>query len=140
MDRMMDFFDISLKEHLLGNQETDFSNLDFFAARSAHLAWKMRLRDFLDGKIIMDAHEVASHRDCLLGKWLYGFAKQEYGEMPEMHEMERVHEEMHGLLKEVVAMKNEGRVAEAEEKYESVGPMSEKVIHLLRKVEDQLDL
>ncbi|MEN8177999.1 MAG: methyl-accepting chemotaxis protein [Pseudomonadota bacterium] len=140
MDQMMGFFDVALKESSTSEVEVDYTKLDFFAARSAHLAWKHRLRDFLDGKTAMDQHDVASHHDCMLGKWIYEFAMDEFGQMLEMQEMEKVHEQMHKRIKDVVTMKNSGRMGEAETTFNQVGPMSDQVVHLLRRVEDKIDL
>ena len=44
--------------------------LDFVSARSKHLLWKSRLRDFLDGKGGLTMAEAASYKDCALGKWI----------------------------------------------------------------------
>jgi methyl-accepting chemotaxis protein len=139
MDQMMGFFDVDLKESSTSEVATDYSKLDFFAARSAHLAWKHRLRDFLDGKAAMEEHDVASHHDCMLGKWMYGFAMDEFGKMAEMQDMEKIHEQMHKVIKDVVRLKNSGRMDEAETTFNQVSPMSDQVVHLLRRVEDKLD-
>ncbi|MBA1331149.1 hypothetical protein QQ73_08300, partial [Candidatus Endoriftia persephone str. Guaymas] len=68
----------------------------------------MRLRDFLDGKKSMHNEEAVSHRDCALGKWLYGFAMDEYGYIEEMQVMEKLHEKMHSVIKDVVSLRNAG--------------------------------
>lgn len=42
--------------------------LDFETAKSAHLAWRARIRAFLDGRESLTRHEAVSHHDCILGK------------------------------------------------------------------------
>ena len=114
MDNLMRFFNLEIKQTNQEIVEVDFSKLDFHAARSAHLSWKMRLRDFLDGQKTMKNDEAVSHRDCTLGIWLYGYAMNRYGQIPEMKQMEQLHEQMHGVIKDVVGLKYTGKTIEAE--------------------------
>ena len=62
---------------------SDAQALDFASARSKHLLWKSRLRDFLDGKGTLTMNEAISHKDCALGKWLYSSGLQQFGKLPE---------------------------------------------------------
>lgn len=140
MDGLMNFFNLDIKVQAEVVHSVNHADFDFHAARAAHLSWKMRLREFLDGNKSMSNSEAVSHRDCALGKWLYGFAMEEYGHIQQMQEMERLHEEMHGIIKDVVSLKNAGSMAEAEESYSGIGPLSEQIVQLLKQVEDQVDV
>ena len=139
MDGMMGFFDLHMKQVEEQSSEPDLAGFDFHAARTAHLSWKMRLRDFLDGGKGMSNDEAVSHRDCALGKWLYGYAMDAYGHIPQMQEMERLHEQMHGVIKEVVSLKNAGQADQAEQAFAPVGPLSEKIVYLLKQVEERVE-
>jgi len=45
--------------------------LDFAQARAKHQQWLQRLREVLDGSVVMTAQQGGSHTECALGKWLY---------------------------------------------------------------------
>ncbi len=113
--------------------------LDFSAAKSAHLAWKARLRDFLDGKQSLSHAEAVSHHDCVLGKWYYGEGLERYGEIPEMQAIEAPHSEMHEMIRQIVSLKEAGKRTEAERLYERIAPLSQNIIGLLNQVQERID-
>ncbi len=108
--------------------------VEFSAMRRAHLAWKSKLRDFLDGKGTLTINEVASHKDCQLGKWLYGGALKEYGHLAGMSEMEKIHADMHAAIKSVVEEKDGGNTSQAERQFNDVSNMSEQVVAYLSDI------
>ena len=107
----------------------------FMKARSAHLAWKGKIRGFLDGVIQMDAKQAVSHHDCALGQWLDKEGRQQFKHLPQMKELDHVHEQMHTLIKEIVALKHDGKVEQAEQRFEEIEPLSHQVVALLNKLE-----
>ncbi len=113
--------------------------LDFSAAKSAHLAWKVRLRDFLDGKRSLSHKEAVSHHDCVLGKWYYDEGLSRYGEIADMRAIETPHTEMHRLIKEIISLKETGNHREAETHYKKIEPLSQNIVELLNNVEAKID-
>jgi methyl-accepting chemotaxis protein len=111
---------------------------DFAVARVMHIAWKSGLRSFLDGKEIMNEDQVVSHRDCDLGKWLYSVGMAEYGTMPEMQELEKVHVELHSIVKRVVQLKTSGDASAAEIELAKIEPVSQKIFSLLVSIEQKI--
>ena len=111
---------------------------EFAAMRRAHLAWKSKLRDFLDGKGSLKANEVASHKDCQLGKWLYGGALNEFGHLSGMSEMEKIHAEMHADIRTVVEENDAGNKSSAEKHYQDVTTKSEQVVKLLGNIAESV--
>ena len=112
--------------------------LDFETAKSAHLAWRARIRAFLDGRESLTRKEAVSHHDCVLGKWYYGQGLRQYGKIGEMADIEKPHEHLHKLIREIIELKEKGRIKEAEARYREVGPLSEKIIGLLEAVEHKI--
>ena len=109
--------------------------IDLSAMKTAHLAWKGRLRAFLDGKATLTAKEASSHRDCVLGKWYYSEGLKELGHLQEMKEVEHPHERLHQTIHEIITLRSEGKFAEAERAYEKVEPLSQEVVLLLGSIE-----
>jgi methyl-accepting chemotaxis protein len=115
------------------------SGLDFSAAKSAHLAWKARLRSFLDGSASLTQEEVVSHHDCVLGKWYYSDGLENYGNIPEMKQIEGPHKKLHQLIGEIVKLKESGRSDESEQLFEQIDPLSQEIIQQLSNVERIID-
>lgn len=112
--------------------------LDFESAKSAHLAWKARLRAFLDGRKSLSHEEAVSHHDCVLGKWYYTEGMKNYGDIPQMKAIEKPHAEMHRLIKDIVNLKKKDKTVEAEAIYQKIGPLSGEIINLLEEVESEI--
>lgn len=113
-------------------------HFDFESAKSAHLAWKTRLRSFLDGKSSLTQNEAVSHHDCVLGKWYYTDGMKRYGHIPEMKELEPPHAELHRLIKEMISEKEANNLSKCELLHEQVEPLSKKIIGLLDLVEQRI--
>jgi chemotaxis protein histidine kinase CheA len=112
--------------------------LDFAAARDKHKRWFDKLRQFLDGKTTLTVEQAGSHKDCALGKWLYSTGLKEYGDIPEMQELEKTHAGFHTLVRNIVTLKTTGQHAEAEQEFGDVKPTSEKIVELLIEVEKKV--
>jgi len=112
---------------------------DFAVARIMHIAWKASLREFLDGKGSMTLEQAVSHKDCDLGKWLYSVGLTTYGDIPEMQEFEKVHAELHAIIKRILQLKNSGDVSAAEKEYEKVDKISSRIFSLLVAIEKKIE-
>ncbi|PUB91442.1 MAG: hypothetical protein DBP01_02360 [gamma proteobacterium symbiont of Ctena orbiculata] len=111
------------------------TSLKLTQAKAAHLAWKGRLRGFLDGKTTLNSDQAVSHHDCILGKWYYGEGMDEFGHIVEMKKLEAPHAELHSVIRNILDLKNSGQTQAAELEYEKVEPLSKEVVQLLDKVE-----
>ena len=112
------------------------AGLDLSKAKTAHLAWKSRLRSFLDGNAALTTDQAVSHHHCDFGKWYYspeGVVR--YPHIPELKEVESPHENLHRLIKEIIECKNSGRMPEAERKYSDVERLSVQIVQLLQAAE-----
>ena len=114
------------------------NQFDFEAAKNAHLAWKGRLRSYLDNRSSLTEEQAVSHKQCYLGKWYYGEGMSKYGEIPEMLQIEGPHAELHTTIKEIVRLKQEGRREEAERAYLRTEGFSQRIVELLSKVQDHV--
>ncbi|MBT3058375.1 MAG: methyl-accepting chemotaxis protein [Candidatus Thiodiazotropha sp.] len=114
------------------------SGFDFSSAKSAHLAWKARVRSFLDGKQSLTREEAVSHHDCALGKWYYAEALKRYGDIAEIRSIEQPHQQLHALIKEIIEQRESGSSDRAEQLYNEIEPLSGEIIGLLNHVEHQI--
>ena len=112
---------------------------DFAFARIMHIAWKASLREFLDGKGGLTLEQAVSHKECDLGKWLYSEGLDQYGKIPEMRELEKVHIELHAIVKKTLQLKNSGDASSAEKEYEKMDKISSKIFSLLVTIEKKIE-
>lgn len=105
--------------------------MDLSMAKLKHLSWRIRIRDFLDGKTVLTQAEAVSHTDCDFGKWLYSGGIREYSSIPEMNEVEAEHRNLHILVHTIIDDKNSGNIAKAEEDYRALSSSSNKVVALI---------
>jgi len=111
---------------------------DFGMARTKHRQRFDRLRQFLDERTALTVEQAGSHKDCALGKWLYSTGLNEFGDIPEMQELEKTHAGFHALVKQIVTLKTAGHYAQAEQEFRDVQPTSAKIIELLAAVEKKV--
>jgi len=114
------------------------NSVDFSRVKMAHRSWRLKLRSFLDGRENIDRKGLASHRDCELGKWIYGGGMAAYSHLQEMQELETRHKEMHASVKRVVELKHAGKASEAEQEFSRVCEAADRVVALITTVEAQV--
>ncbi len=109
--------------------------LDLSAAKAAHLNWKTRLRSFLDGKEALTMEQAVSHHHCDFGKWYYSDGLKKFGHLKPLRDVEKPHEELHELIREIIQFKENGQDAAAEQAYSQVASISEHIVSLLDAAE-----
>jgi len=116
---------------------TSGSTLDLSAAKAAHLNWKTKLGSFLDGKSTLSKEQAVSHHHCEFGKWYYSDGLKNFGHLQAMKDVEDPHEQLHELIRMIIDMKTNGQISEAEQAYQNVASISEKIVGLLSAAEQQ---
>ncbi len=122
---------------LTSHFRSNVKGVDLTAAKTAHIAWKGRLRAYLDNKGSLTRAEATSHKDCALGKWYYSEGLEQYGHLSEMKNLEAPHAEMHSKIRQIIELRESNKLAEAEQLYQQIEPLSEKVVHLLGQIEQK---
>lgn len=122
---------------LVSRFRSNVAGVDLSAAKTAHLAWKGRLRAYLDNQGTLSREEACSHKDCALGKWYYGEGLAKYGQMPEMLRLEQPHADLHQKIRQIVDLREKGDLPAAEKIYLEVEPLSEQVVALLNRIEQK---
>ncbi len=97
------------------NGQEEFAGLNLKDVLAAHLAWNERLKDYLGGtsKEALDVHQIAPDNLCILGKWIYGPASQQFSSSPEFVDLRRTHKEFHLTAGQVVLEHNDGNTDSA---------------------------
>lgn len=115
----------------------DLPELDFERVKATHLLFKTNLRSILYG-ISVDEKSVVDHRACAVGQWIYDYALEKYGDIPEMQDLERVHEKLHQYAFELVRLYKQGEIEKAREGLATMELISSNLMTLLSVVELKL--
>ncbi len=115
----------------------DIISLDFEQARAKHLLFKANLRNLLYG-VNVDEAPVLSHYECTVGKWIYGRALKMYGDIPEMHELEKIHCDIHTCARKLVSLYKSGKPEAARAGLGELENIADNLVKLLSAVEKKL--
>jgi methyl-accepting chemotaxis protein len=134
---------VKLSEELLGvvgsfNLGEKQLMIDLEKAKVAHLAWKVKLRGFLDGRAALTREQAVSDHDCAFGKWYFGKGVEEFGHINEMKDVRTPHAEMHSLIHKIIDLKEKGNIEAAEQEYEKVAPLSEQIVGLIDAIKQHV--
>ncbi len=91
-------------------ESAELSGLNFITAMEAHAKWKMRLKEYIEGRSDTELTVESISRDdqCVLGKWLYNEGKGQFGHLPEFQNLVNLHQEFHTCAGRVLATAQEG--------------------------------
>jgi uncharacterized phage infection (PIP) family protein YhgE len=115
------------------------SVMDLSSYKAGHLAWKPRLRNFLDNKYDVPENQLMDHTECELGKWLQAEGMQRCAHFQGLDEMNQVHADMHLKIREVVESKHAGDQEAAEAAYLQLQDEADELGGLLDSLEMQAD-
>ncbi|MEY4748018.1 MAG: hypothetical protein RIQ60_232 [Pseudomonadota bacterium] len=89
----------------------ELAGLDFQAAIRVHHDWKLRLEALLAGDERASVDPVDTCRDdlCVLGRWIYGQGRREFGHLPQFEELRISHADFHLVAGEVAHGVRSGR-------------------------------
>jgi hypothetical protein len=110
-------------------------------AITAHVRWKMRLEECLNGtsKETLDPMTICRDDQCVLGKWIYGPALRYFSNSGEFQQLRTDHAQFHFLAGNVVkkAQENDraGATALMTNEYSQV---SNKVVRALTELNKQV--
>lgn len=93
----------------------EISGLDFKKAIDAHMLWKDRLRNAIEGggSEQLDLIMVACDDRCVLGKWIHGPGGEAHGQNSQFQALKQHHAEFHIYAAGVLTEAQNGRTQEA---------------------------
>lgn len=116
--------------------------IDFFEAVQAHLAWKMHLTDYLQGRSKEDLqpHNICVDSRCVLGKWIHGSGKYRLGELVIFQKLMEEHAKIHFHASKVVEARQAGNTSLAEKiLLEDFAHQSRKTANCISKLHMQVE-
>lgn len=116
------------------------SKTDFADLRLKHVVWRANLEGLLAGEKTMTEEQATNHKACDVGKWLYSVGIKKYGDLPEIHELEKIHFKLHETVNKVLLLKESGDLLAEKEELGNLDKILSMMMHLLVKIEEKLIL
>jgi PAS domain S-box-containing protein len=115
------------------------TRVNFEQPKQDHLAWKVRVRKYIDGDEDMETSDFVTHFTCRMGKWFYSEGKQEFGHLEPIQQFELKHIKLHKLAKDIYEFRLAGDETLIEELYIDLVETSNQIVNLLTDAENILN-
>lgn len=78
-------------------QQTNQQEINIYGAIESHIAWKVRLTNYLEGRSneVLHSNEISVDYRCELGKWIHGPGKARFGDVMLFQKMTEEHARFH---------------------------------------------
>ncbi len=122
-------------------KETIKSEINVMDAIDAHVRWKVRLQDYLNGasQETLDPHVICRDDRCALGAWIHGPAREHFDGHSEFHVLKADHAQFHLIAADVVARVQANDRAAADSLMQNdYARVSHKVVHSLTQLHKHL--
>jgi hypothetical protein len=101
--------------------------IDLDSAIQAHADWRSKLRTAVARKETMDAETIGCDDCCLLGKWLHGAGKSQYGGKPSFVSLVDAHRQFHQEAGKVARLIKHGILTRVQQRGCSRDPVTGRV-------------
>lgn len=108
--------------------ERNIDNYVLYRAKADHVLWKKHLASLISGISSLQASELSDHNGCRLGKWWNNLKAQTKVHSQSFYAIEKPHQEVHNLGKEVARLFNDGDKRGALEVFAKMEKASDEVI------------
>ena len=143
MSGMANFFGLSRKPEIQKIQKAQIrEEINLMEAINAHIKWKIRLQDYLDGtsKEQLDPTVICRDDQCALGKWIHGPALKHFSEDATFAQLRVDHAQFHMVAGNVVSNMQSNKRNLAEELMDGeYRHASHKVIQALTELNQQVN-
>jgi len=97
----------------------------------------MKLIAFLLDLEDLTEQEVISPNSCILGKWINEYGWEAYKDYPEMQDLVDLHNKVHEIVSEILNLKKDKKLSEANKRYKELEKESDKLINLLKELKEK---
>ncbi|SCZ51878.1 CZB domain-containing protein [Thiohalomonas denitrificans] len=96
----------------MNKKSEEIDGFNFLNAIEAHVSWKIRLGDYINGtsEEVLDADIVCRDDQCPLGKWIYGQGGELFGDHPKFPTVRDTHMEFHRCAGDVIRLVDSGKI------------------------------
>ena len=135
MQRNVAKFTINESNNINLQNHDDF---DFESARRGHKQWRVKARAYVnDIDIDFDPTSAKDPTLCALGKWINSEGQQ-FASSSTFQKLINIHNELHAQIGQIVDLKHDNKIDEANEAIEKLIEQSNEVIELITQLEQEV--
>lgn len=109
---------------------------EFESALTKHVLFKSKVRSFLYGSDI-SLEPILDPTKCQFGKWIMETGLVRFKNIPEMHELEKVHLDIHNHAIKLVQLKQNGKTEEALAGINQLNNIADEMVKLLNSIQQK---
>jgi len=102
-----------------------------------HNLWCMKINNFVNGNT--EVIPITSDQNCELGKWIATEGLLNYGHISEVKILDKEHKQLHSIARNIVQLKNSGKIKEAQQQLFLIQESSDKIMNLLNKIIEEIN-
>lgn len=126
----------SFRNNIIDNNNVHLSSISLLhLSKADHILWKWRIYNMLLGLENLQPNDVASHKECRLGKWYFAeTTKKRFGHLEQYKKIDQYHELVHTNAKKAVENYLEDNLELAEHHLNEIDNASQKVLQYLNEL------
>jgi hypothetical protein len=110
----------------------------FESAKIKHIVFKSKVKSYLYGSDT-PLEPILNFRQCSFGEWIYEIGLTRFNHLPEMHQLEKVHRDIHEHAAHLVNLKQADRTETALAGLPKLEQLAESIVVLLKQIQDKAE-
>lgn len=106
----------------------------FESARIKHIVFKSKVKSYLYGTDT-PLEPILNYKACSFGHWIYDIGLTRFNHLPEMHQLEKVHRDIHEYATHLVNLKKDNRTETALAGLPQLETLAENILKLLHQIQ-----
>lgn len=106
----------------------------FESAKIKHIVFKSKVKSYLYGSDT-PLGPILNYRQCSFGQWIYEVGLKQFNNLPEMHELEKVHQDIHEHAIHLVNLKQANQTEKALAGLPQLEKLAETIVKLLQQIQ-----
>jgi len=126
------FLEIMQSRAQYKNEKNSLENKLFISSLMvAHVNWMGLARAVLDGSVSIDESNLLDDRGCRLGQWIHSRGKEYMQDSVKFDSLNSRHVRLHQVIGEIVKLKENGNIMEAEKQFTILTGISSEIVQIL---------
>jgi len=106
----------------------------FESAKIKHIVFKSKVKSYLYGTDT-PLEPILNYRVCSFGQWIYDVGLNHFNHLPEMHQLEKVHRQIHEHATHLVNLKDSERTEMALAGLPQLETLAQDIVDLLTQIQ-----
>ncbi|GEO04035.1 hypothetical protein AAE02nite_16990 [Adhaeribacter aerolatus] len=111
----------------------------FESAKIKHFVFKSKVKSYLYGSNT-PLEPILNYRQCSFGQWIYDVGLPRFDHLPEMHQLEKVHRDIHDHAIYLVNLKQADRTETALAGLPKLEQLADSIVELLKQIQDKAEI